>query len=100
LDNVTAYDMDKHQREAMLDAIAKGQITITEAATLSGLPRLTVTRWTKAAGINTKTARNQYIRLLWWRIMSGKRRPKWIKTAIAHGIINRTLHKAKSKPLI
>lgn len=74
-----AGDATTDQRDAILAAIRRGELTIPEAATLSGICRVTLWRWCKAAHIDAAAARKSRIGLIWWRIMSGRRIPKAAK---------------------
>jgi hypothetical protein len=76
---MTAYGLRSDQRQAIIEAIRRGELTIAEAASLAGIPTPTVWRWCKARKINSKAARARHASLVFWRIMSGKRLAKDLK---------------------
>ena len=77
------------QRQAIIEAMRRGELTVVEVAERSGLARMTIWRWLRAAKIDPGAARTTRANIVWWRILSGKRRSRASKQMSADRAMTR-----------
>ena len=65
---------DPNARRAAVKLLARGSITVSEAATMAGVSRQVVRYWCHAAGIEIGQARQTVITRIWRRLLAERER--------------------------